>query len=184
MKALTLTQPWATLMAIGAKRIETRSWYTRYRGPLAVHAAKGYPAWAKALYLENPFYQSLLEIGGIYGVPSSPAVEDIRDHLKEVRGHVLAVGELVECLPTEATGCLPGVFDDYPQLDTLTEEDFGDFSPGRFGWVIENVQLLKYPVAAKGSLGLWEWNEPTGVLLSANVSNPQSITTEKESAKS
>ena len=34
VKALTLTQPWATLVAIGAKRIETRSWSTRYRGPL------------------------------------------------------------------------------------------------------------------------------------------------------
>lgn len=41
MKAITLTQPWATLVAIGAKRIETRSWATRYRGPLAIHAAKG-----------------------------------------------------------------------------------------------------------------------------------------------
>lgn len=32
MKALSLTQPWATLMAIGAKRIETRSWGAAYRG--------------------------------------------------------------------------------------------------------------------------------------------------------
>ena len=41
MKVITLTQPWATLVAIGAKRIETRSWPTRYRGPLAIHAAIG-----------------------------------------------------------------------------------------------------------------------------------------------
>ena len=41
MKALTLTQPWATLVAMGAKRIETRSWTTNYRGPLAIHAGKG-----------------------------------------------------------------------------------------------------------------------------------------------
>ncbi len=40
MKALTLWQPWATLVALGAKRIETRDWRTRYRGPLAIHAAK------------------------------------------------------------------------------------------------------------------------------------------------
>ena len=43
MKALTLTQPWASLVAIGAKRIETRSWSTPYRGLLAIHAAKGFP---------------------------------------------------------------------------------------------------------------------------------------------
>src|SRR6476620_4962366 len=41
MKALTLTQPWATLIASGAKRVETRSWGTSYRGPVAIHAAKG-----------------------------------------------------------------------------------------------------------------------------------------------
>ena len=41
MKVLTLTQPWATLVAIGAKHIETRSWATSYRGPLAIHAGKG-----------------------------------------------------------------------------------------------------------------------------------------------
>lgn len=38
MKAITLMQPWATLVAIGAKRLETRSWSTNYRGPLAIHA--------------------------------------------------------------------------------------------------------------------------------------------------
>ena len=32
MKALCLHQPWAYLVAIGAKRYETRSWKTRYRG--------------------------------------------------------------------------------------------------------------------------------------------------------
>ena len=39
MKAITLIQPWAT--AVGRyKRIETRSWSTSYRGPLAIHAGK------------------------------------------------------------------------------------------------------------------------------------------------
>lgn len=36
LKALTLWQPWATLIAIGAKRIETRGWATSYRGPLVI----------------------------------------------------------------------------------------------------------------------------------------------------
>jgi hypothetical protein len=38
MKALTLYQPWASLVAAGAKTIETRSWSTTYRGRLAIHA--------------------------------------------------------------------------------------------------------------------------------------------------
>ena len=42
MKALTLTQPWASLYLTPRKRIETRSWPTRHRGSLAIHAAKGW----------------------------------------------------------------------------------------------------------------------------------------------
>ena len=40
MKALTLHQPWASLVADRKKRIETRSWGTAYRGPLAIHAGR------------------------------------------------------------------------------------------------------------------------------------------------
>ncbi len=38
MKALSLKQPWAALVAIGVKKIETQSWGTSYRGSLAIHA--------------------------------------------------------------------------------------------------------------------------------------------------
>lgn len=38
MKALTVKQPWASLIAAGFKRIETRGWKTAYRGQLAIHA--------------------------------------------------------------------------------------------------------------------------------------------------
>jgi len=38
MKCITLTQPWASLILDGKKKIETRSWKTCYRGPLGIHA--------------------------------------------------------------------------------------------------------------------------------------------------
>lgn len=40
IRGFTVTQPWATSIALGHKRIETRSWHTRYRGLIAIHAAK------------------------------------------------------------------------------------------------------------------------------------------------
>jgi hypothetical protein len=40
MKALSLWQPWAHLVASGAKRIENRPWQTRFRGRFLIHAAK------------------------------------------------------------------------------------------------------------------------------------------------
>ena len=39
MKALTIWQPWASLLVSGQKKYETRSWATAYRGPIAIHAA-------------------------------------------------------------------------------------------------------------------------------------------------
>jgi hypothetical protein len=40
IKCISLWQPWASLVAVGAKRIETRGWATAYRGRLGIHAAK------------------------------------------------------------------------------------------------------------------------------------------------
>lgn len=40
MKIITLHQPWASLVAFGLKKYETRHWSTDYRGPLLTHAAK------------------------------------------------------------------------------------------------------------------------------------------------
>lgn len=41
MKALSVKQPWASLIAVGLKSVELRSWRTHYRGPLVVVASAG-----------------------------------------------------------------------------------------------------------------------------------------------
>ena len=41
MKALSVRQPWASLIVLGLKDIENRSWATRQRGTVLVHASKG-----------------------------------------------------------------------------------------------------------------------------------------------
>jgi hypothetical protein len=146
MKALTLTQPWATLVAIGAKRIETRSWKTSYRGPLAIHAAKGFLQRDVRGFWEDEPFHSALRPGGIWTYPNLMA------------GSVLAICELVKCLPTvyqPPRG--PAVFELYPELDTARERAFGDYSPGRYAWILEDVKQLPEPIPAKGALQLWEF---------------------------
>jgi hypothetical protein len=152
MKALTLTQPWCTLVALGAKKIETRSWPTSYRGPLAIHAAKGFPAWAREFACSPPCYQAM--------VRQDPD-RDLREPFPDYPlGVVLATCRLVACIRTEVVsgkvsahlwGTAGG-----GQL-TAQERAFGDYSPGRWAWVLEDVQPLAEPVAAKGQLRLWEW---------------------------
>jgi ASCH domain len=44
MKALSIRHPWAWLIVHAGKDIENRRWYTHYRGPFLIHAAKGMTA--------------------------------------------------------------------------------------------------------------------------------------------
>lgn len=127
MKALTLTQPWASLVAVGAKRIETRGWNTHYRGPLAIHSSAKYPGWAKD-YAKLPAFAEAL------GEEPLPL------------GCVIAVCDLVGTFSTNGKIDVP-----------LTEYTFGDLGPNRYGWVLANVRALPEPIPAKGKLNLWEW---------------------------
>lgn len=152
MKALTLTQPFATLVAIGAKKIETRSWYTSYRGLLAIHAAKGFPKWAKDLVRNDAMFMQILQEH--FDIDASPSQLIAELPL----GKVLCTCELVDCVATETLAVIP------PrnlmwQL-TAMEKYFGDYSPKRFGWILQNVQPLEKPVPATGALSLWEWRKP------------------------
>jgi hypothetical protein len=40
MKVISIRQPWASLIVIGAKDVENRTWPTRYRGPVLIHASQ------------------------------------------------------------------------------------------------------------------------------------------------
>ena len=154
MKAITLTQPWATLVAIKAKRIDTRSWSTRYRGPLAIDAAKGYTNEAMRLAFVEPF-KTVLNNAGYKLFSLLP------------RGAVIATCELVsvglilrmppiEILNWKWRG--PDETEYCYEVDDQ-ERFFGDYSHGRYAWMLHNVQLLPEPIPSKGALGLWEWVE-------------------------
>ncbi len=161
MKALTLTQPWATLVAIGAKRVETRSWYTGYRGPLAIHAAKSFPPEAVLQFWEPEFYGVLSRAG--YRQPRDLPL-----------GAIIAQCHLAKVIPTSREPTGPellhrnqDMFGERPNvrhlqrlelLDGLSEQEraFGDYSEGRWAWFLEDVQQLE-PVPVRGALGLWDW---------------------------
>lgn len=143
MKAITLTQPWATLVAAGAKQIETRSWSTPYRGPLAIHAAAGLAPVGGRRGLQHmcqtpPFCRALAAAG--------IAVAEM-DKVPLPFGAVLAIVELYDIQPIVKL----------VRSISVQERAFGDYSAGRYGWLLRNVQMLPAPMAAKGALSLWEW---------------------------
>ncbi len=148
IKTITLTQPWATLVALGKKRIETRSWPTTYRGPLAIHAAKGFPEQAQELCRQEPFWSALKTIASddYYGDPY-----DLRWplHQQLPRGHIIAVGLLEE---------VQRIFSNFPVEEP--ERSFGNYTKGRYAWTFSTIYQLERPVPARGSLGLWNWQPP------------------------
>jgi activating signal cointegrator 1 len=150
MKALTITQPWATLVAIGAKRIETRSWRTSYRGPLAIHAAKGFPKAARQFTLEPVCYEEMRRSAHIElrdkGWPAYPL------------GYVMATCRLVACIETDVLSEVDSVLAEDGRYVSARERVFGNFSAGRYAWYLTDIKPLPEPMPAKGALSLWEWN--------------------------
>lgn len=142
MKALSLWQPWATLIALGAKKIETRSWKTDYRGPLAIHAAKNDSGKLYAAYA--PFH-SVLRAAGYYGWHSLP------------RGVVVATCQLLDCVSIrlDSSGW-QAAFNLGTWELTDQERAFGDYTPGRYAWLLADVKPLPTPIPMRGAQGLFE----------------------------
>lgn len=164
MKAITLWQPWASLWACGAKKYETRSWATNYRGPIAIHAAA-----------------RKCDTRGLSGATVHAMIQAIRPitaHLAKTimylplellpLGSVIATAELIGCWlirETHTVDPVTGRPSAYIDLDIYSETVrvdgdellFGDWTPGRYAWEITNLQLLPEPIPAKGKQGLWNW---------------------------
>lgn len=139
--AISLIQPWASLMAIGAKRIETRSWSTRYRGWIAIHASKGFPQDCRAYATERPCC-TVLHNSGVRVLRDLPL------------GCVLAVARVVDCIHTEELDLVP------PHLKAEHEGHFGNYEEGRYGFVTEGVRQLREPLPVKGALSIWKLPKP------------------------
>jgi hypothetical protein len=135
IRILTLTQPWATLMALGLKTIETRSWGTAYRGDVAIHAAKGWDKTAEA-------FANKLHFDGV-----------IEDDLPF--GQVLCVVNLLDTHLTEYRMVWPSEW----RTQSIVEQLYGDYSAGRWAWTTDNLRVLTEPLPWKGAQGLRRFDE-------------------------
>jgi len=153
MKALTIHQPWASLIALGIKTIETRTWPTKYRGELAIHAGIGVADGKFGDYTSQKFGEGYFLFGA--GLPESGYGLPF--------GAVVAVAQLVDVVPIrEGVGPIdrPGVWLGHDRFGEQTSVDdqlpYGDFTSGRFAWVLKEVTPVP-PIPAKGRQGLWNW---------------------------
>lgn len=135
MKALSVKQPWAELIASGAKPIEVRSVPTHHRGQVAIHSSLKYDgspdavaAWMKHRGL-NDHRRALDEIRAL------PA------------GRVVAIADLNAChpfFPSDAAGA------------------HVEWRPNAWAWRLAGARRVTSVLPVKGQLGLW--NLPDSIL--------------------
>lgn len=154
MKAISLWQPWASAVARGAKRIETRSWATNYRGRIAIHASKRYIKTELLNLLSHWHWCGALNISmGLGG--------DVLMDGDLPLGALIATADLVDCRPVSELTILE-VFerrrspDCGSDLYAWTEWDLGDYALGRFAWMLDNIRLLPEPIPYRGAQGFFE----------------------------
>jgi hypothetical protein len=162
---ISLWQPWASLVACGEKRIETRSW--KWPGDLpamlAIHAAKKWDGKLATLCCrEEPFVTVLAK---------HKLAENTPGYWKNRMpfGAVVAVVRVVECISTtivslDTVGAgirsLAGTY----LRHCLNERAFGDYSPGRYAWTFDRLLRLPEPVPMRGHQSIWQWEAPADVL--------------------
>lgn len=133
MKVISIAEPYATLIGIGIKQIETRSWKTNYRGELYIHAsAKNYPKKNKTVEFFAKKLVGRFHNGEIFLkcklVGCEKMTEDFIRKISEERPHEIAMGF---------------------------------YEPNRYAWILEDVEAIE-PIKAKGKLGIWNYEELKG----------------------
>lgn len=131
MKVVSLKEPWASLIKENIKHIETRSWKTKYRGKIYIHTSL------------KPVSKKDYKVNNLINLLSN----------KEFKyGYIIAEATLVDC-----------IYMDEEYLTKIKDNNqeyiCGEYSIGRYAWILEDIKELKEPIPAKGQLGIWNYNE-------------------------
>lgn len=128
MKAITILDPWATLICEGKKTVETRNWDTDYRGKILIHVSK------RSMPDKN--YEEYLN-------------KNFVEHLS-CKGCIIGEVELVDIRPFEEV--LPEIILNKDIINYCTVE-----MGSQFAWILKDAKIYDKPIPARGNLGLWEY---------------------------
>lgn len=153
MYAVTLHQPWASLIALGIKTVETRSWPAPQRlleQTIAIHAGRR--------LVRRPGHRIERELRARLGEEWSQAIPT---------GAVVATATLAGMARVKYVDLASGhaVHDDGTEMGRAvgtgrTEIDpWGDFRTGRWLWLLTDVKALPEPILAVGHQSFWHWIE-------------------------
>jgi hypothetical protein len=140
MMILTIHPLWAWAIVYAGKDVENRTWATKYRGPLGIHAAKNAPNY-------GVIADFIRRLGH-----TPPTLAELRD-----RGMVGAVIGTVDLIGEEKTDS-PWYLGDGRKRSKLVLGVAAWKYRGCHGWHLANPVALDTPIAATGRLGLWNFD--------------------------
>ncbi len=140
MKAISIKQPWASLIIEGIKDIENRTWKTSFRGTVLVHATAktaGIPSelltneqWDSLHYcIESPFWMFELMAG------------------RYTNSAIIGTVDIVDCVVNH-----PSIWAEKTDYENFNED------PVYYNWVLSNPVKFDEPILnVKGKLSLWDY---------------------------
>lgn len=145
MKALSIKQPWASLIAtprednplLGIKDIENRTWKTHFRGRIYIHAS--------AIYAKG---ESLLNDEQLNSLPYS--------EILTIKSAIIGEVDIVDCVINH-----PSIWAEKTFMYEFDEES-GEKPIGKpiYNWVLANPVLYEKPILnVKGKLSFWEFEK-------------------------
>lgn len=113
MKVLSIKEPWASLIMNGTKKIETRSWKTKYRGEIYIHASL-----SKAKI-------------------TKPEVYELIKDMNFKCGYIICKCNLVDCI------YMTDEYVNDMKTNHFEEYICGHYEVGRYACVVEDVKVIE-----------------------------------------
>ncbi len=113
MKVLSIKEPWASLIMNGTKKIETRSWKTKYRGEIYIHASL-----SKAKIIK-------------------PEVYELIKDMNFKCGYIICKCNLVDCI------YMTDEYVNDMKINHYEEYICGHYEVGRYAWIVEDVKVIE-----------------------------------------
>lgn len=133
MKAITVKQPWASLIVEGIKDIENRTWPTKFRGRVLVHAGAS-PVKFNAL--GDILTQQQFDI--LKG--------NVNPFIGNYLGAIIGSVEIVDCVINH-----PSIWADKTSIGKCYP------MPVIYNWILANPIKFNKPIPAKGKLSFWDF---------------------------